>query len=956
MSISIFATSLSSLSSINGDRILRLDGGFYVFDTAAERRRIAKLLKRGLSFKEALKFEGPLDPPKHKQKAPKQERMNKIASELEAIYKDPCQGLNEYDAYQQDLITYDQMSAPMQEFHNEAYNDGFYIFGSYDELCRMYDKASQLNLWKHFNEYLVSYIVTLENEKVEWLISLGLYDLEHWNIQELLSVYPLDIQKTVELYYTTCGTNINMATLVNYVLPEWVNQEELRDALYYTEDVVKAVEYIIDAYENGWDCVSDYDRLKDNFTAEEYYALAEVVDVIYYNEYYSDMPSRVITYKEMLLKTDLNQLALDLYNLIYKGVFSTPKALRGVVNWNGTLQQSVIDSWNINTVDDLFNNSVFRNLQMGIYDYSMRVRLQNAIEKAVEKGLLAFESMEEALHSELVEMIYYQEWFSNYSDFIDEEDNVNYDLLRDLPCWLTNKLYQKIRELFIQPSTPQELLEHPVFQFCKEKKCSLIYSKLNQRFNVYDLMMSFEEQQKAYLSKKMKELLNKEVQDSWFFVNSMDIVLPELKHFLEEVKAVLNVDYTSSIPMEMRVDLNLSSIKTEVKEETEVIPYFGHTAISCSKVSIEIDTKWSREDCKIWASPRGLIESYGENAVLTLINTRNANRIDYTHGSWNDNWSTSKAYGISPNYDTYGGMCFENSLVQQKLLLGNSRELDCLLREGGLVKVGEKTGWAQVNNSTWQILFEDGCLVKGSRGLPELAAYAKGLLTTEKEAGLPLAKLFLVRLVLIALGAAKKHHSHNSARAAGYEWLGHYALGTGANKQFPAEWLEPIMNQIKSNTDSDGHFFVSSDAWNGRGFEERPHGFYTIGGFSGHYNHTTGELQFEDVYDWHPMTRTSPTFGATETVWCWSEFNFPTISLEELAQYLPKKLQPFYVKSLQRWGLTEISLSKWAEQFLGPQYIGESDFFGVYGVSNKLWHDLEKVGAKPFKTVFKNLV
>lgn len=66
MSISIFSTSLRSLSHINGDRILRLDGGFYVFDKVSERRRVAKLLKRGLSFKEALNYKEPEPEPEPK--------------------------------------------------------------------------------------------------------------------------------------------------------------------------------------------------------------------------------------------------------------------------------------------------------------------------------------------------------------------------------------------------------------------------------------------------------------------------------------------------------------------------------------------------------------------------------------------------------------------------------------------------------------------------------------------------------------------------------------------------------------------------------------------------------------------------------------------------------------------------------------------------------------------------
>jgi hypothetical protein len=151
---------------------------------------------------------------------------------------------------------------------------------------------------------------------------------------------------------------------------------------------------------------------------------------------------------------------------------------------------------------------------------------------------------------------------------------------------------------------------------------------------------------------------------------------------------------------------------------------------------------------------------------------------------------------------------------------------------------------------------------------------------------------------------------------------------------------------------SEGVFHWNSDNWDGYSFNSRPAGFYTVGGFTGHYNRATGEVKFEDVYDWHRMVRTSPDGLGTAEVWCWSEYNLPTIQLELLVKHLPSKLQGVAVRLLQKFNLQEFNVGEFAEDWLGTQYVGDSDFFGIRGVSNKLWHDLQSVGAKSFKTVW----
>lgn len=393
---------------------------------------------------------------------------------------------------------------------------------------------------------------------------------------------------------------------------------------------------------------------------------------------------------------------------------------------------------------------------------------------------------------------------------------------------------------------------------------------------------------------------------------------------------------------------------TQAEEVTEVIPYKGYVAISCSKSAQADEYKW-QEGKGVWAGATAVVSGYGEYGNLVYVNTSKGVRGSYMTGDANSAPSWSMDYGVDPAFNRKdSAICFKSDLAEKKQEL-NSDLVRYLLNlrseNSGVMPIRGELARVEVGDGGGWKAFLSEVTVRGERGIPELVAFAAGDLQTEKEAGLPLKELFLVRLATIALGFAKQGQS--SARAAGYQWLGHYALGTGFNKVMPDAWVRPWLPEMVSGADAAGNFSWNSDRWQGQGFVDRPHGFYTVGGFSGHYNRETGLVTFKDVYDWHPMKRTSPVGMGEAELWCWSEFDLPTVDLEQLVGYLPKFCQGWAVRGLQRLGVTNVDLHAWAEKLLGSQYYGHSDFFGVKGMSNKLWHDLTAVGAKPFTTVYK---
>lgn len=165
-----------------------------------------------------------------------------------------------------------------------------------------------------------------------------------------------------------------------------------------------------------------------------------------------------------------------------------------------------------------------------------------------------------------------------------------------------------------------------------------------------------------------------------------------------------------------------------------------------------------------------------------------------------------------------------------------------------------------------------------------------------------------------------------------YGWLAHYLLGGGGEKVMPPAHVREILPMLAGGTRlayevGHSHFggfdlvrsvilrdgrqlcrigSYSSTNYEGSGFGGRPEAFYLIGGFTYTVISGPGGVQVvgADVYDWNANK------GGT-----W--FVVP----------IPK---PMY----------------WACQPLSKKYFFDG------GVSNQLWHDMARVGARPFKTRF----
>lgn len=156
-----------------------------------------------------------------------------------------------------------------------------------------------------------------------------------------------------------------------------------------------------------------------------------------------------------------------------------------------------------------------------------------------------------------------------------------------------------------------------------------------------------------------------------------------------------------------------------------------------------------------------------------------------------------------------------------------------------------------------------------------------------------------------------------------FKWLLHYLLGSGQDLGFPKKRL--LLRTIAqgrwrgkySINRENGYRYnlFHSLHYDGYGFWGRPESFYMVGGmsflveFKGRSVHITGK----DVYDWHP-TSNGDYFGSP----------------------IPKKFMRFFRIARRIWG---------------DEYFTLEGFpMGGPSVSNKLWEDMELVGAKPFTT------
>lgn len=196
--------------------------------------------------------------------------------------------------------------------------------------------------------------------------------------------------------------------------------------------------------------------------------------------------------------------------------------------------------------------------------------------------------------------------------------------------------------------------------------------------------------------------------------------------------------------------------------------------------------------------------------------------------------------------------------------------------------------------------------------------------------------LHLLRLLFIMItgvGGALVHQYQYPCR-----WLHHYLTGKGGVVKIPYQFVSPLLDTLVDVADEylcetegdwdlclqEGEFYkapLHSSRWyEGSGFEGCPPLFYMIGCFTARVYRMEGAIKvyIKDVYDWHPAVVDSVT---GEEYYYSSGFNLPS------------------------WIHRVVNL------LLGEYYPMQGFPMGNPGISNKLWADLEKVGAKPFTSV-----
>lgn len=156
-----------------------------------------------------------------------------------------------------------------------------------------------------------------------------------------------------------------------------------------------------------------------------------------------------------------------------------------------------------------------------------------------------------------------------------------------------------------------------------------------------------------------------------------------------------------------------------------------------------------------------------------------------------------------------------------------------------------------------------------------------------------------------------------------YKWILHYLLGSAENKRMPASLVDLNMvakarghrSVSKSKATGFQYMLHSSLLYEGSGFGGRPEAFYIVGGltYDIEYKGNKVIISSEDVYDWHS---------------------------DENGNYFTSPMNEKLVK-VMGW-------------LFGKEYFPTAGF-PCYeaGISNKLWADLELVGAAPFTTKVK---
>ena len=158
------------------------------------------------------------------------------------------------------------------------------------------------------------------------------------------------------------------------------------------------------------------------------------------------------------------------------------------------------------------------------------------------------------------------------------------------------------------------------------------------------------------------------------------------------------------------------------------------------------------------------------------------------------------------------------------------------------------------------------------------------------------------------------------------KWLLHFLVGTGKDLKVPdyvvieaQSALERAMKDNNyGNTRISGMYCVNhSTLYEGSGFHGRPTLFYLLGGFSFCYNESTNRVSGNDEYDWHSN----------------GNGNYLTSPLGD------GKVMTAIVKVM-------------GKLFGDDLFVVDGWPSNETGISNKLWEEFYKVGAKSFKSTF----
>lgn len=182
--------------------------------------------------------------------------------------------------------------------------------------------------------------------------------------------------------------------------------------------------------------------------------------------------------------------------------------------------------------------------------------------------------------------------------------------------------------------------------------------------------------------------------------------------------------------------------------------------------------------------------------------------------------------------------------------------------------------------------------------------------------------MFVIALLVSFVGTffAKKEY-HYPVR-----WLLHFLVGSGKDLKVPdyivigaQSALERAMRDNDyRNSGLSGKYCVNhSTLYDGSGFHGRPTLFYLLGGFTFYYNEATGRVSGHDEYDWHSN----------------GDGNYFTSPLGD------GKVMTAIVKVM-------------GKLFGDDLFVVDGWPSNETGISNKLWEEFYKVGAKSFNSVF----